>query len=52
MKIAGHYKVRGFPTVILFQHGVEVARFSGARPLHFIREFIEQHAALHNAPSR
>lgn len=43
MKIAGHYKVRGFPTVILFRHGKEVARFSGAKPLHFVREFIEQH---------
>lgn len=46
MKIAGHYKVRGFPTVILFVQGIEVARFSGAKPLHFIREFIEQHANL------
>ena len=46
MKIAGHYKVRGFPTLILFQHEKELARFSGAKPLHFIREFIQQHADL------
>jgi len=46
MKIAGHYKVRGFPTIILFQYGEEVARFSGAKPLNFIRTFIEEHADL------
>jgi len=42
MKLAGQYKVRGFPTVILFVEGEEVARFSGAKPLSFLREFIEQ----------
>ena len=46
MKIAGKYQVRGFPTLILFQHGEEQARFSGAKPLHFIREFIEEHCDL------
>ncbi len=46
MKIAGKYQVRGFPTLILFQHGEEKARFSGAKPLLFMREFIEQHAEL------
>lgn len=46
MKIAGRYQVKGFPTLILFQHGEEQARFSGARPLGFIRDFIEQHAEL------
>jgi len=46
MKIAGKYQVRGFPTLILFQHGEEQARFSGAKPLHFIREFIEEHGDL------
>lgn len=44
MKIAGHYKVRGFPTIILFQYGKEISRFSGAKPLQFIRQFIEEHA--------
>lgn len=46
MKIAGKYQVRGFPTLILFQHGEEQGRFSGAKPLSFLREFIEQHATL------
>jgi len=46
MKIAGKYQVRGFPTLILFQNGGELARFSGAKPLGFIRDFIEHHAEL------
>jgi len=46
MKIAGHYQVRGFPTLILFQNGEERGRFSGAKPLSFIRAFIEEHADL------
>ncbi len=46
MKIAGKYQVRGFPTLILIQNGEERGRFSGAKPLHFIREFIEDHADL------
>jgi putative thioredoxin len=41
MKLAGHYKVRGFPTVILIIKGEEVARFSGARPLSFLRNFVD-----------
>ena len=45
MKLAGHYKVRGFPTVLLIMHGEEVARFSGAKPLSFLREFIDSHTA-------
>jgi len=31
MKLAGYYRVRGFPTVILFDGGLEAGRFSGAR---------------------
>ncbi len=46
MKIAGHYKVRGFPTIILIQNGEEKARFSGAKPKHFIDELIKQHLEL------
>ena len=42
MKLAGHYKVRGFPTIILINKGEEVARFSGAKPLSFLRNFIEE----------
>jgi putative thioredoxin len=43
MKLAGKYKVRGFPTVILFIRGEEMARFHGARPLSFLREFVDAH---------
>lgn len=43
MKLAGHYKVRGFPTVLLIINGEEVARFSGAKPLSFLRNFIDEH---------
>ena len=31
MRLAGHYRLRGFPTVILFQGGEELGRFSGSR---------------------
>lgn len=43
MKLCGHYGLRGFPTVILFIDGEEVGRFSGTKPAHFVREFIDQH---------
>lgn len=43
MKLAGKYRVRGFPTIILFRDGIEVDRFSSARPAHFIEEFIVGH---------
>jgi putative thioredoxin len=46
MKLAGHYHVRGFPTVILFEQGSERARFSGARHVHAVREFLEQNSRL------
>lgn len=42
MKLAGRYKVRGFPTVMLFIDGEEKARFSGAKPLPFIRQFMDE----------
>jgi len=41
MKLAGRYQVRGFPTILLIIAGEEVARFSGARPLSFLREFVD-----------
>lgn len=41
MKLAGRYRVRGFPTIILFRDGEEKARFSGAKPKHAIERFIE-----------
>lgn len=43
MKLAGHYKLRGFPTVILFQNGEERGRFSGAKPERIVQEFLDQH---------
>jgi thioredoxin 1 len=43
MKIAGRYGARGFPTVLLFKNGEEVARFHSAKPEHFVREFIDEH---------
>lgn len=46
MKIAGRYRVRGFPTILLIEEGEERGRFSSARPAHFVREFIEQHSRL------
>jgi putative thioredoxin len=45
MKLAGHYKLRGFPTVILFQNGEERGRFSGAKPERVVREFLDEHLA-------
>jgi thioredoxin 1 len=42
MKIAGQYKVRGFPTILLIQNGEEKARFSGAQTASFIENFIDE----------
>jgi putative thioredoxin len=43
MRLAGKYKVRGFPTVILFIDGEEKKRFHGAQPLSFLREFVDEY---------
>ncbi len=43
MKLAGHYRVRGFPTVILFHNGEEGGRFSGARGSHWLRDWLQEH---------
>jgi putative thioredoxin len=43
MRLAGHYKLRGFPTVLLFIDGEVKAQFSSARSVHWVRDFIEQH---------
>lgn len=40
MRLAGRYKLRGFPTVVLFIQGEEAGRFSGARPEQQVRTFI------------
>ena len=42
MKLAGHYLVRGFPTIILFYNGEEAARFSGAKPQQAIERFLDE----------
>ena len=43
MRLAGRYKLRGFPTVLLFKNGEIQAQFSGAKPPEFVREFIDPH---------
>ena len=43
MRLAGHYRLRGFPTVILFYRGLESGRFSGSRPAHWIQEWLRDH---------
>jgi putative thioredoxin len=43
MKLAGRYKLRGFPTVLLFVNGEEVGRFSSFRPEALVREFLDDH---------
>lgn len=42
MKIAGRHKVRGFPTVVAYSHGVEIERFHSAQTEGFLREFIDR----------
>jgi len=42
MRIAGRYKVRGFPTVIAYSHGQEIDRFYGAQPDGFLRTLINK----------
>ncbi|MEI6415674.1 MAG: thioredoxin family protein [Pseudomonadota bacterium] len=40
MRLAGHYRVRGFPTLILFSGGEEQKRCSGSRSFHGIRDWL------------
>jgi thioredoxin 1 len=47
MRIAGKYKVRGFPTVIAYSHGQEFDRFHSAQPDHYLRQFIDKLIAHH-----
>ncbi len=46
MKLAGKYQVRGFPTIILFEKGIEVERFSSAQSYSYIDQFIQQYSVL------
>lgn len=41
MRIAGRHRVRGFPTVIAYSHGVEIDRFHSAQTDGFLRHFID-----------
>lgn len=50
MRIAGRHGVRGFPTVVAYSRGVEVARFNSNQPDGFLRRFIEDTVARHAAP--
>jgi putative thioredoxin len=43
MKLAGHFRLRGFPTVILFVNGEERGRFSGSRSSHQVRDWVQEH---------
>ncbi|HEU0187276.1 MAG TPA: thioredoxin domain-containing protein [Gallionellaceae bacterium] len=55
MKIAGRHKVRGFPTVVAYSHGVEIDRFHSSQTEGFLRRFIdsviERHAAGPQQPA-
>lgn len=46
MKLAGHYRLRGFPTVMLFEAGEERGRFSGSRSSPQIRDWLLEHLSL------
>jgi putative thioredoxin len=48
MRIAGRHKVRGFPTVIAYSHGVEVDRFHSAQTMGFLVKFIDGVIAKHS----
>ena len=49
MKIAGRHKVRGFPTVVAYSHGVEIDRFHSAQSEGFLRRFIDSVIERHTA---
>ena len=45
MKLAGRYRLRGFPTILLFRDGTELGRFSGARASHWIEHWVGERLA-------
>lgn len=47
MKIAGRHKVRGFPTVIAYSRGAEIARFHSAQTEGYLRRFIDDITRRH-----
>lgn len=40
MHLAGHYKLRGFPTVIVFVNQKPVERFAGNKAYHVVRDMM------------
>jgi len=46
MKLCGHYRLRGFPTLLLFVNGEEVARIGGAQSAQALRAFIDPHLPI------
>ncbi|HMM54412.1 MAG TPA: thioredoxin domain-containing protein [Candidatus Desulfobacillus sp.] len=49
MRLAGRHKVRGFPTVVAYSRGAEVARFHSAQTDGFLRRFIDDVLRRHAA---
>lgn len=47
MRIAGRHGVRGFPTVVAYSRGVEIARFNSNQADSFLRNFIDEAIARH-----
>ena len=47
IKLAVQYKVRGFPTVILFSKGKPLAYFSSTHPSRWIEKWLEEHIGGH-----
>jgi thioredoxin 1 len=47
MKLCGHYRLRGFPTLILFIDGEEVNRVGGAQSTQAMKAFLDPHLS-HN----
>jgi thioredoxin 1 len=49
MRISGRHQVRGFPTVIAYSRGGEIARFHSNQSESFLRRFIDDAMARHGA---
>ena len=49
MKIAGKHKVRGFPTVVAYSRGEEVARIHSAQTESILRDLIDRRIERHDA---
>ncbi len=47
MRIAGRHGVRGFPTVVAYSRGAEIARFNSNQSDGFLRSFIDAAIVRH-----